>query len=120
MKNKKWILFFIGIFILFSLSTYAQTKKLRQIGRYKLVDINGDITQEELMKTLVDRYQGDIKYGFDLTGSSDLFPLKVRLRRSTTLNGRERDLYPCFPLPLKEGISIMSSSCRKYVETYLC
>ena len=73
MKNKKWILFFIGIFILFSLSTYAQTKKLRQIGRYKLVDINGDITQEELMKTLVDRYQGDIKYGFDLTGSGDLF-----------------------------------------------
>ncbi len=74
MKNKKWIFFFVGIFILFSLSSFAQTKKLRQIGRYKLVDIDGDITQEELMKTLVDRYQGDIKYGFDLAGSGDLFP----------------------------------------------
>lgn len=73
MKNKRWIFFFIGIFILFSLSGFAETKKLRQIGRYKLIDIKGDVHEEELMKIIVDKYQGDIKTGFDLVGSSDLF-----------------------------------------------
>lgn len=73
MKNKRWIFLFIGIFILFSLSGFAETKKLRQIGRYKLIDIKGDIPEEELMKIIVDKYQGDIKTGFDLVGSSDLF-----------------------------------------------
>ena len=83
MKNKRWIFFFIGIFILFSVSTFAETKKLRQIGRYKLVDIKGDIPYEELMKIIVDRYQGDIKYGFDLVGSGDLFaPFIEQIKQS--------------------------------------
>ena len=90
MKNKTWIFFFIGIFILFSVSAFAETKKLRQIGRYKLVDIKGDIPYEELKKILVDRYQGDIKYGFDLAGSGDLFvPFIDQIKQSAF---QERDL----------------------------
>lgn len=90
MKNKTWIFFFIGIFILFSLSAFAETKKLRQIGRYKLVDIKGDIPHEELMKIIVERYQGDIKYGFDLAGSGDLFaPFIDQIKQSAF---QEKDL----------------------------
>ena len=90
MKNKTWIFFFIVIFILFSVSTFAETKKLRQIGRYKLVDIKGDIPHEELMKIIVDKYQGDIKYGFDLVGSGDLFaPFIEQIKQSAF---REKEL----------------------------
>ncbi len=73
MKNKIGIFLFICVFVLFSVNSFAETKKLRQIGRYKLVDIKGDMPNEELMKTIVDRYQEDIKTGFDLVGSGDLF-----------------------------------------------
>jgi len=90
MKNKTWIFFFIGMFILFSVSTFAETKKLRQIGRYKLVDIKGDIPHEELMKIIVDRYQGDIKYGFDLAGSGDLFTLFIDQLKQSAF--QEKDL----------------------------
>jgi len=73
MKNKKIIFFVIGIFVLFSLINFAQTKKLRQIGRYKFASINDDLPKEEVMKILLDRYREDIKYGFDLSGYGDLF-----------------------------------------------
>jgi len=73
MKSKKLIFFIIGILILFSLSNFAETKKLRQVGRYKLMNIREGLSNEELMKTIVERYTEDIKYGFDLAGQSDLF-----------------------------------------------
>jgi hypothetical protein len=73
MKNKKLVFFIIGILILFSLSTLAETKKLRQVGRYKLMDINEGMPAEEVMKAIVERYSEDIKSGFDLAGNSDLY-----------------------------------------------
>ncbi len=66
----------IGIFILFSLSSYAETeetKKLKRIGVYTLVRIKGEIPVPEVMKTIIDKYTGDIKYGFDLAGYGDLY-----------------------------------------------
>lgn len=63
----------IGLFILFSLTSYAETKKLEEIGRYTLVRIKGEVPVAEVMKILVDKYAGDIKYGFDLVGAGDLY-----------------------------------------------
>lgn len=73
MKTKKLGFIVIGILILFTLSTIAETTKLRQIGRYTFVRIKGEVPTEEVMKTLIERYTGDIKYGFDLAGYGDLF-----------------------------------------------
>lgn len=61
------------VFVLFSVSSFAQTKKLRQLGRYKFAIINDDVSAGEVMKTLLETYREDIKYGFDLSGHSDLF-----------------------------------------------
>jgi len=53
-------------------STFAATK-LKTIGRYTFVRIRGNVPTPEVMKTLFDRYSGDIKYGFDLAGNGDLY-----------------------------------------------
>ncbi len=90
MKNKKLIFFVIGILILFSLNTLAETKKLRQVGRYKLMDINERMPTEEVMKAIVERYSEDIKSGFDLAGNSDLYvPFMDQIKKSAY---RDREL----------------------------
>jgi len=83
MKNKKLVFFIIGILVLFSLSTSAETKKLRQVGRYKLMNINEGMPAEEVMKAIVERYSEDIKSGFDLAGNSDLYvPFTDQIKQS--------------------------------------
>lgn len=72
MINKKWAFLLIGVLVLFSLGTFAETKKLRDIGRYKLVDIKNDMSTEEIMQTLVNNFAGDIQSGFNLAGYSSL------------------------------------------------
>ena len=72
MKNKKWVFFIIGAFFLFSLGAQAETKKLRDIGRYKLVNIQQDMQTEEIMQTLLDKFSGDIQNGFNMAGYSNL------------------------------------------------
>jgi len=74
MKSKRILLTIVVCILALSVITsYAETKKLKQIGRYTLVRIKGNVPTSEVMKTLVDRYAGDIKYGFDLAGYGDLF-----------------------------------------------
>ena len=83
MKNKKIIFLAVGILILFSLSTFAETKRLEQIGQYTLVRIKGQVPTEEVMKILIEKYAGDIKYGFDLAGYGDLFlPFMDQIKES--------------------------------------
>jgi hypothetical protein len=72
MINKKWIFFIIGVFFLFSLGAQAETKKLRDIGRYKLVNIQKDMPTEEIMQTLLDKFSGDIQSGFSIAGYDNL------------------------------------------------
>jgi hypothetical protein len=72
MNNKKLVFFIIGVFVLFSLGSYAETKKLRDIGRYKLVNVKNDMPTEEIMQSLLDKFTGDIHNGFNLAGYSDL------------------------------------------------
>jgi hypothetical protein len=73
MRDKKVVFFLIGILILFSLSSFAETKKLKSVGRYTLVRIRGEVPTADVMKILLDRYTGDLKYGFDLVGYGDIF-----------------------------------------------
>jgi len=73
MRNKKIVIGVVALLILFSLTLLAETKKLEQIGRYTFVRIKGEVPTEEVMKILLDKYAGDIKYGFDLAGYGDLF-----------------------------------------------
>jgi hypothetical protein len=83
MKKKSIIFFALGILILFTFSSFAETKKLEEIGRYTLVRIKGEVPTEEVMKTLVEKYAPDIKYGFDLAGYGDLFlPFLDQIRES--------------------------------------
>lgn len=82
MKNKRFVFFLIGILVLFSLNSYAETKKLKQIGRFTLVRIKGEVPTSEVMKILLEKYAGDIKYGFDLAGYGDVYLLFIEQIRS--------------------------------------
>ncbi len=73
MKNKKLLFIAASVLILFTLMTFAETTKLKQIGRYTFVRIKGEVPTSEVMKTLIDKYTGDIKYGFTLAGYEDLY-----------------------------------------------
>jgi hypothetical protein len=76
MRSKSIVFLLIGIFILFSLSSYAETeetKKLKRVGVFTLVRIKGEIPVPEVMKTILDKYSGDIKYGLDLAGYGELY-----------------------------------------------
>ncbi|MCK4336381.1 MAG: hypothetical protein KAX11_00470 [Candidatus Aminicenantes bacterium] len=90
MKNKKFIFIVIGVLIIFTISSYAETKKLKELGRYTLVRIKGQVPSSDVMKVLVDKYAGDIKYGFDKAGYSDLFiPFMDQIKKA---NFVEKDL----------------------------
>jgi len=76
MKSKSIVFLVIGIFILFSLSSFAETeetKKLKRVGVFTFVRIKGEIPVPEVMKTILDKYSGDIKYGLDLAGYGELY-----------------------------------------------
>jgi hypothetical protein len=84
MKNKKIAIFAIFLLVILALSTFAETKKLKSIGQYTLVRVRGKVPTQEVMKMLVDRYAGDIKYGFDLAGAGDLYlPFMDQLKSAT-------------------------------------
>ncbi len=74
MRGRKFVLFMVVAFLaVLTMTSFAETKKLKRIGAYTLVRIRGDVPTQEVMKTLVDRYAGDIKLGFDLAGQPDLY-----------------------------------------------
>jgi hypothetical protein len=84
MKSKKVAVFLIFLLLLFALSTLAETKKLTKIGEYTFARIKGKIPTQEVMKMLVDRYAGDIKYGFDQAGYGNLYlPFLDQLKSAT-------------------------------------
>lgn len=84
MKSKKLCLLIVGIFVLFSIASYAQTTKLKEMGHYTLVRIKGEVPVAMVMKTLIDKYSGDIKYGFDSAGYGDLFfPFMEQIKAAT-------------------------------------
>jgi hypothetical protein len=81
MRRRKLVLLVMGLAVLLCINSFAETKKLRQVGQYPLVRVKGDIPTSEVMKMLVETYPADIKYGFDLAGYGDLyFPFMDQLR----------------------------------------
>ncbi len=90
MRSKKLILFVIGLLVLMSIASYAETKKLKELGHYTLVRVKGQVPSAEVMKILVNKYAGDIKYGFDKAGYGDLFmPFLEQIKNA---NFVEKDL----------------------------
>ena len=87
MKNKKWAFFiFIGILILLSLNTFAETKKLREVGRFKFVYTN--VPVDQWMKAIAERYAEDVKIGFTLAGYPDAYlPFMDQIKRAAFEEG---------------------------------
>lgn len=73
MKIKKAAVCIIVIFFMLSLGALAETKKLREIGRFKFAQIEDIVPPDEAMKILVDRYSEDIEKGFEMAGYGDVF-----------------------------------------------
>ncbi|UCE43091.1 MAG: hypothetical protein JSV17_09145 [Candidatus Aminicenantes bacterium] len=72
MNNKKCVFIIIGVFVLFCMGVQAETKKLKDIGRYKLVNIQKEMPTEEIFQTLVDKFSADIQNGFNIAGYGNL------------------------------------------------
>ncbi|MFQ6069497.1 MAG: PKD domain-containing protein [Candidatus Aminicenantales bacterium] len=108
MRNKKIALIIIGALILFTLNSYAETKKLREIGRNPLVKVEPGIPTAEVMKIIVERYAGDIKYGFDLVGYGDVYLAFMDQLRQSALIEKE--------LPIGEHIMWMLFRSRGKVK----
>jgi hypothetical protein len=83
MKNKKLYFILIGLMILTSLNIFGQTKKLRDVGRYKFIPVKAGASASEIMNLMLEKYAGDIERGFDLAGSPNLYlPFMDRVRQS--------------------------------------
>jgi hypothetical protein len=91
MKNRKIGLILLAVALVFgAINVYAAPTKLKTVGRYTFARVKGNIPTPEVMKMLADRYAADIKMGFDLAGSSELYlPFLDQLRtaefKDTTL-----------------------------------
>lgn len=74
MRNKKFlILVSVCLVLLLAVEASAEVKKIKSIGRYTFARVRGKIPTPEVMKMLVDRYAGDIKYGFEQAGYGDVY-----------------------------------------------
>jgi hypothetical protein len=83
MKEKKWSLVLVGLIILTSLNAFGETKKLRDIGRYRFLPIQAGISKPEMIKAILENYSGDIQRGFDLAGYPNLYlPFIDQVRQS--------------------------------------
>ncbi|MDD8026862.1 MAG: PKD domain-containing protein [Acidobacteriota bacterium] len=81
MRGRKLVLF-VAVMMVFSvLSASAQTHKLHRIGVNTFAQVKGKIPTAEVMKTIAERYAGDLKYGFDQVNMADLYlPFMDQLR----------------------------------------
>jgi hypothetical protein len=83
-RSKKLIFCCVALLIVFSVVSFAQTKKLTRIGVNTFAQIKGNIPTAQVMKTIAEKYAGDIKYGFDQVGMSDMYlPFLDQLRSAS-------------------------------------
>jgi len=73
MRNRKLILFVAALLVVSTAVSFAETKKLTRIGVNTFAQIRGNIPTAQVMKTIAEKYAGDIKYGFDQVGMSNLY-----------------------------------------------
>ncbi len=72
MKDNKRVLVLLSLIILSSFLMSGETKKLREIGRYKFLSMPAGASTQEMMKAAVEKYADDIRRGFELAGSPEL------------------------------------------------
>jgi hypothetical protein len=83
MKDKKWHLVLVGFLILTCLNAYGDTKKLRDIGRYRFIPIKVGTPAAEVMKLIGEKYADDIRRGLELAGNPELYgPFMDRIGQS--------------------------------------
>jgi len=82
MKDKKWAFFiFIGMMILLTMNALAETKKLREVGRFRFIDTN--VPADQWMTALAERYAERVKIGFTLAGYADVYlPFMDQIKES--------------------------------------
>lgn len=73
MKNKKLVFLVVGLLIAFSISSWAETKKITEMGRYPFARVRGAVPSQDVMKMSVTKYAADLKYGFEQAGYPDLY-----------------------------------------------
>jgi len=89
MKTKKAAICITVVFFMLTLSALAETKKLREIGRFKFAQIEDVVPPEEAMKILVDRYSKDIEKGFGMAGYGDVYPSFIELVKQSSFEERQ-------------------------------
>ncbi|MCX6566764.1 MAG: hypothetical protein NTW38_10170, partial [Candidatus Aminicenantes bacterium] len=73
MKSKKVMFFLVVLLVIGLVGSYAETKKWRRTGANTFARVQGKIPTAEVMKTLAEKYSGDIKIGMDQVGQGDLY-----------------------------------------------
>jgi hypothetical protein len=75
MKNNKRLLVLIGlmVMVLVTLQVSGQTKKLRDIGKYKFLPVDAGMPAPEMMKVVAENYADDIRRGFEVVGAPELY-----------------------------------------------
>jgi len=73
MCMKKALCVLLGVLMVFVSLSVAETKKLKEIGRYSLCRFKGEIPTPEVTKMLIKRYADEIKFGFDMVGYGDQY-----------------------------------------------
>lgn len=73
MKSKKVMVFLVVLLAIGLVGSYAETKKWRRTGANTFARVQGKIPTADVMKTLAEKYSGDIKIGMDQVGQGDLY-----------------------------------------------
>lgn len=91
MKNNKRLLVLIGlmVMVLVTLQVSGQTKKLRDIGRYKFLALDASQPAPEMMKVVAEKYADDVRRGFEVAGAPQLYPQFMEQIRQGAVTERE-------------------------------
>jgi hypothetical protein len=73
MKYKKRHFVLVSLLILTCFNVYGETRKLKDIGRFRFIPIKAGTPAPEVMKLMAEKYAGDIRRGFELAGDPELY-----------------------------------------------
>lgn len=73
MRYRKTAVFIVVLLMLFSLSTFARTQKLRTVNRYPLMKCKAGVASVDDLRSLIKEYAEDIKVGFEKADASFLY-----------------------------------------------
>ncbi len=71
--RKSMLMFVVMALVVFTAMSFAQTTKLKRVGLYTFCTVKGQEPTPATMKGLFDAHAADIKTGFDLAGTPELY-----------------------------------------------